>query len=87
MYTRRFDMDDTGRARPSDLFGPLAPRRRGDRGWTELDRIRRRYDRLVRKVACGEASGRELEEARRLQDTIVAREREAREKWAKSFGS
>lgn len=67
-----------------DLFGEVV---RTPRGWTELDRIRARYSRLVKRVADGEASEREMEEARRLRDVIVTREMEARDKWAKSFKS
>jgi hypothetical protein len=78
-------MGETGRKKTSDIFGPLPQRRRGDRGWTELDRIRARYSRLLRKVVDGEATTPQIEEARRLKDTIIARETEAREKWAKSF--
>lgn len=66
-----------------DMFGSEFPR--SPRGWTELDRIRARYSRLVKRVADGEATEREMEEVRRLRDTIVTREKEAREKWAKSF--
>jgi hypothetical protein len=71
-------------AKQPDLFGHPE---RTPRGWTELDRVRTRYSRLVRKVAEGEATERELEEARRLQDLIVEREKEASRKWAKSFGT
>lgn len=74
------------RAGKSDLFGALPPRRKSERGWTELDRIRRRYARLKKLVDDGEASEREMEEAGRLGDLIVVRENEARVKWAKSFG-
>jgi hypothetical protein len=67
-----------------DLFGPVE---RTPRGWTELDRIRSRYNRLTKKVAEGEANEKEMEEASRLRVKIDEREKEARAKWAKSFRS
>jgi hypothetical protein len=83
VYTGRFDVSE---GTPCDMFGPLLPKRKRQRGWTELDRIRARYSKLVKRAAEGDATGRELEEVSRLKETIIAREAEAREKWAKSFG-
>jgi hypothetical protein len=74
------------RGGPSDMFGPLLPRRKRARGWTELDRIRTRYAKLSQLVADGEANERQMEEASRLRILIIDRENEARVKWAKSFG-
>lgn len=67
-----------------DLFG--APTK-STRGWTGLDRIRRRYGRLIGRIADGEASVKEMDDATHMRDLIVAREQEARVKWKKSFGS
>jgi hypothetical protein len=61
--------------------------KRPDRGWTDLDGIRRRYAALERKVEAGEATGVELEEFSTMKSWIAAREKEARRKWEKSFGS
>jgi hypothetical protein len=66
-----------------DLFGDVHPT---PRGWTELDRLRRRYGILTDKTFSGEITTKELEEAHRLNREIVLREEEAREKWKKSFG-
>jgi hypothetical protein len=71
------------RARKSDLFGPV---RETPRGWTELDRVRRRYAVLERKIAAGDFNSAEAEEFGTLRAQIVLRETEASEKWAKSFG-
>jgi hypothetical protein len=73
-------------ARPKqrDLFGAV---RETPRGWTELDRVRRRYAVLERKVSTGDFTSAEMEEFGTLRAQIALRETEAREKWAKSFGS
>jgi hypothetical protein len=68
----------------SDLFGVV---RLTPRGWTELDRIRRRYSALEKKVHSGDFNSAEMEEFGTLRAQIILREIEAREKWAKSFGS
>jgi hypothetical protein len=65
-----------------DLFGPQP---RAPRGWTELDKLRRRYGILTDKVMGGEASTKEMEEAHKLAREIVIREEEAMGKWKKSF--
>lgn len=60
--------------------------KRPDRGWTDLGGIRRKYAALERRVEAGEATGAELEEFSSMKSWIVAREKEARRKWEKSFG-
>ena len=67
-----------------DLFGKT---KKTERGWTELDKIRRRVAFLEKKVWSGEFTTQEMDELTTLQVQIKAREKEAREKWAKSFGS
>lgn len=69
----------------ADLFGALAAA--DNRGWTELDRLRRRYSALERKMETGEYTADEVDEFHRITDEILTREKEAREAWAKSFGS
>ena len=66
-----------------DLFGPPEKTRRG---WTELDRIRRRYSVLEKKILAGDFKSFEMEEFHNLSAQIIVREREAREAWLKSFG-
>jgi hypothetical protein len=61
--------------------------KRPDRGWTDLDGIRRKYAILERRIAAGEATGAELEEFANMKSWIAEREKEARRKWEKSFGS
>lgn len=61
--------------------------KRPDRGWTDLDGIRRKYATLERKIEAGEATGAELEEFSSMKSWIAAREKEARRKWEKSFGA
>jgi hypothetical protein len=70
--------------RQSDLFGTL--KEPDPRGWTELDRVRRRYSMLEKKVRAGDFNSQEMDELETLRVQIYARENEAREKWAKSFG-
>jgi hypothetical protein len=65
-----------------DLFGKPVPTQRG---WTELDAIRRRYAVLLRKVNNGEYSSAEMEEYNTIRVQIKFRENEAREKWERSF--
>jgi len=77
VYTTRFEMAQ------GDLFGP---RKKTPRGWTELDKIRRRVLFLEKKIWSGEFTTSEMDELTTLQVQIKARENEAREKWAKSFG-
>jgi hypothetical protein len=67
-----------------DLFGGAD--RATPRGWTELDKLRRRYSTLEKKVLLGDYNDREIEEFHRLSSKIIEREREAREAWSKSFG-
>lgn len=67
-----------------DLFGPKRPT---PRGWTELDKIRRRFSFLEKKIHSGEFSSSEMEEFSTLQAQIRVRESEAKEKWDKSFKS
>ena len=67
-----------------DLFGIVKPT---ERGWTELDKVRRRYSTLERKVRSGDFTSDEMDELETLRVQIHARENEAREKWAKSFGT
>lgn len=67
-----------------DLFGPK--KTRTPRGWTELDRIRRRVSFLEKKVWSGDFTSAQMDELTTLQVQIKARENEAREKWEKSFG-
>lgn len=71
---------------PSDLFGAIPQRRKSQRGWTELDRIRRRLQRLEARLSAGDYKDGDLDAIVELRQQIVERETEAREKWAKSFG-
>jgi hypothetical protein len=66
-----------------DLFGP---KKRTPRGWTELDKLRRRFAILEKRVASGEFSSNEMEELSNLRAQITLRENEAKAKWEKSFG-
>lgn len=66
-----------------DLFGK---KERTPRGWTELDKIRRRVSFLEKKVWSGEFTSAQMDELTTLQVQIKLREKEAREKWEKSFG-
>lgn len=70
--------------RQADLFEYFEPE---PRGWTELDRLRKRYAQLERRVLSGDYVAKELEELTRISGEIIEREKEAREKWAKSFNS
>lgn len=67
-----------------DLFGPN--KTRSPRGWTELDKIRRRYATLDKKIKSGEYSVGDMEEFSNLKAQIAQRENEARAKWERSFG-
>ncbi len=67
-----------------DLFGKA--RKRTPRGWTELDKLRRRYTALEKKIKSGDYKSDELEELENLKAKIVLRENEARAKWERSFG-
>lgn len=66
-----------------DLFGKKA---RTPRGWTELDKLRRRFATLEKKVLAGDFTSEEREEHSALAVQIKLRENEARVKWEKSFG-
>jgi hypothetical protein len=66
----------------SDLFGRVEPT---PRGWTELDKLRKRYAQLERRVVSGDYESKDLEDMTRISGQITEREKEAREKWAKSF--
>jgi len=71
-----------GKPKTSDLFGSPEPT---PRGWTELDALRKKYQRLERRVLSGEYDTKDLEELTRTSGEIIEREKEAREKWGKSF--
>lgn len=71
---------------PSDMFGPLPAKRKRQRGWTELDKLRRRLERLELKVSSGEYTDKDKEALEKLWILLGERYAEAREKWAKSFG-
>jgi DNA-binding PadR family transcriptional regulator len=66
-----------------DLFGN--EKSRTPRGWTELDRIRKRFDQLERKIKSGDYKDKDLEQLEKLRLLRDKREQEAREAWAKSF--
>lgn len=66
-----------------DLFGK---KKRTTRGWTELDKIRRRVSYLEKKVFSGDFTSAQMDELATLQVQIKFREKEAKEKWEKSFG-
>lgn len=65
-----------------DLFGKKQPT---PRGWTELDKLRRRFVLLERKIASGEYTASEREEHAALRVQFRLRENEAKEKWERSF--
>jgi hypothetical protein len=67
-----------------DLFGKSQPT---PRGWTELDKLRRRYAILEKRIINGEYDEKDVEEFHRIGETIIEREKEARGKWTQSFGS
>ena len=71
-----------GKLKQGDLFGKPEPE---PRGWTELDKLRRKYAQLERRVLSGDYKADELDEMTRISEEIIKREQEAREKWAKSF--
>jgi len=66
-----------------DLFGP---REKTPRGWTELDKLRRQYATLEKRITQGDYVEKDLSEFHRVGEEIHEREQEARRKWAKSFG-
>ncbi len=76
-------VDDTV---PSDMFGPIPIRRQRQRGWTELDKLRRRLERLEKKVSDGDYTEKDIEALSKLWTLLGERYSEARVKWAKSFG-
>lgn len=67
-----------------DLFG--SPLRPDNRGWTELDGLRRQYSSLERRILKGEYDEKDLEQLHEVSEEIIKREKEANEKWTKSFG-
>ncbi len=67
-----------------DLFGKSQPT---PRGWTELDKLRRRYASLEKRIVSGEYDAEDADEFHQLKETILEREKEARGKWTQSFGS
>lgn len=69
-----------------DLFGGT-PKKQDERGWTELDELRRRYSSLERRVMKGEYDSKDLEDLNKTSDEIIKREKEANGKWEKSFGN
>jgi len=70
-------------ARQSDLFGARVST---PRGWTELDKVRARIQRLEKKADQGDFTAEDLEDLRDLRQTLSARELEASEKWKRSCG-
>ncbi len=76
VYTSR------GAAMQGDLFGKKI---RAPRGWTELDKLRRRYALIEKRVKSGDYNSDDLEEFEILKDQIEQRELEAKEKWERSF--
>ncbi len=77
VYTSR------GAAMPQgDLFGQKA---RTPRGWTELDKLRRRYAALEKRIKSGDYGSEDLEDFASLTEQIETREKEARDKWDRSF--
>ncbi len=68
------------------MFGPFR-QSSSQRGWTELDKLRRRYAHLERKILTGDYNESEVREFSMIQDRMIHREREAEEKWVKSFKS
>lgn len=75
-----------GDTAPSDMFGPLLPKRTRQRGWTELDKLRLRLERLEKKVAEGDYTEKDMDALAKLWTLLGERYTEARVKWAKAFG-
>lgn len=69
-----------------ELFGQ--PKRRSrKRGWTNLDRLRARIERLSRRIEETGGSEKEWEARDDAEMRLALAEEEAREKWKNSFGS
>ena len=65
-----------------DLFGQKT---RTPRGWTELDKLRRRYALVEKRMKSGDYNSEDLEEFELLKQQIEQRELEAKAKWEQSF--
>jgi hypothetical protein len=63
------------------------PKRRRRRTWTELDRARRRLQRLERLFMEGSANQKQIDELPRAREALANEEKKAREKWKNCFGS
>lgn len=68
------------------LFPDDPPEKRRRRGWTALDRLRRRIERMNQRIARTGGTERDLERRDRLAGQIARREEEAKRKWKRSFG-
>jgi uncharacterized coiled-coil DUF342 family protein len=62
-------------------------KRRKDRAWSDLDRIRKRVERLEQRFLEGSASVREMEELPKAKEKLRKLEEEVKVKWKKCFGS
>ncbi len=69
--------------RQGDLFGK--PSRRLPRGWTALDRIRARVERLRRTIAETGGTERDLIALKSAEARLTEAEQKARGKWKDSF--
>jgi hypothetical protein len=70
----------------SNLFGATDLEAMKKKGWANLSRTRIQIERLQAKVQAGEASCDEMERLNNLSQLLARNEREAFEKWRKSFG-
>jgi hypothetical protein len=69
----------------SNLFGASDLQAMKKKGWANLSRTRVQIERLQKKVHAGEASVEEMERLNDLSQLLARNEREAFEKWRKSF--
>lgn len=61
--------------------------KRNRRGWTELDKIRRRIAKLEKRCSDGDATALDMERILKLKELLARREEEAKQKWKNSCGS
>ena len=71
---------------PSDMFGPIPTKRKRQRGWTELDKLRQKLMRLEKKVFEGDYTEKDVEALSATWELLAKRYVEASEKWANAFG-
>lgn len=70
----------------SNLFGATDLQAMKKKGWANLSRTRIQIERLQAKWDAGEISSQEMERLTNLKQLLERNEREAFEKWRRTFG-